>query len=143
MRLRFSRTADYGLRAVLEVARAADGQLVSRRELSRVTGAPLSVLAQPLAALVRAGVLVAQAGPRGGYRLARPARDVSVYDVVLAIDGDGRSRALRAARGGVQLGGRLPVPCRPRDGAGAVHGHAPRDEPAPADVTDGARLPAR
>ena len=90
MRLRFSRTADYGLRAALEVARAVDGRLVSRRELSRVTGAPLSVLAQPLAALVRADVLVAQAGPRGGYRLARPAGDVSVYDVVLAIDGEGR-----------------------------------------------------
>ena len=90
MRLRFSRTADYGLRAVLEVARAVDGRLVPRRKLSTVTGAPLSVLAQPLAALVRADVLVAQAGPRGGYRLARPARDVSVYDVVLAIDGEGR-----------------------------------------------------
>jgi Rrf2 family protein len=89
MRLRFSRTADYGLRATLEVARAAEGRLVSRRELSQVTNAPLSVLAQPLAALVRAEVLVARAGPRGGYRLARPAREVSVYDVVLAIDGAG------------------------------------------------------
>jgi Rrf2 family protein len=89
MRLRFSRTADYGLRATLEVARAAEGRLVSRRELSQVTNAPLSVLAQPLAALVRAEVLLARAGPRGGYRLARPAREVSVYDVVLAIDGAG------------------------------------------------------
>ena len=90
MRLRFSRTADYGLRAMLEVARAPKGMLVSRRELSRATGAPLSVLAQPLAALVRADILRAQAGPRGGYRLARPAGDVSVFDVVVAIDGEGR-----------------------------------------------------
>jgi Rrf2 family protein len=90
MRLRFSRTADYGLRAVLEVARATDGRLVSRRELSRATGAPHSVLAQPLAALVRADILRAQAGPRGGYRLAHAAGDVSVYDVVLAIDGEDR-----------------------------------------------------
>jgi Rrf2 family protein len=90
MRLRFSRTADYGLRAALEVARTADGRLVSRRELSHVTNAPLSVLAQPLAALVRADVLVARAGPRGGYRLARPAREVSVYDIVSAIDGEDR-----------------------------------------------------
>lgn len=90
MRLRFSRTADYGLRAALEVARAPEGTLVRRRDLSRVTGAPLSVLAQPLAALVRADVLVAQAGPRGGYRLARPAGDISVFEVVDAIDGDGR-----------------------------------------------------
>lgn len=90
MRLRFSRTADYGLRAALEVARAPEETLVRRRDLSRVTGAPLSVLAQPLAALVRADVLVAQAGPRGGYRLARPAGEISVFEVVDAIDGDGR-----------------------------------------------------
>ena len=90
MRLRFSRTADYGLRAVLEVARATEGRLVSRRALSQATHAPLSVLAQPLAALVRAGVLVGRAGPHGGYRLARPAGDVSVYEVVVAIDGESR-----------------------------------------------------
>lgn len=79
--------ADYGLRAALEVARAAEGELVTRRAIARVTDAPASVLAQSLAALVRARVLIAHAGPRGGYRLARPARDVSVYDVVLAIEG--------------------------------------------------------
>jgi Rrf2 family protein len=90
MRLRFSRTADYGLRAALEVARANDGRRVSRRELSQATGAPFSVLAEPLAALVRADVLVAQAGPRGGYRLAKPAPEISVLDVVDAIDGNGR-----------------------------------------------------
>ena len=89
MRLRFSRTADYGLRAALEVARAGGDRRVSRRELSGVTGAPFSVLAEPLAALVRAEILVAQAGPRGGYRLARPAAEISVLDVVDAIDGEG------------------------------------------------------
>jgi Rrf2 family protein len=86
MRLRFSRTADYGLRAALEVARARDGVLVTRQTLADATGAPSSVLAQALAALVRAGLLDAQAGPRGGYRLARPADAVSIHDVVVAID---------------------------------------------------------
>ena len=86
MRLRFSRTADYGLRAALEVARAPDGELVTRHAIAHATGAPASVLAQSLAGLVRAGLLVAQAGPGGGYRLARPAADVSIHDVVVAID---------------------------------------------------------
>lgn len=86
MRLRFSRTADYGLRAALEVARAPAGDLVTRRALADATDAPPSVLAQSLAALVRAGLLAAQAGPRGGYRLARPAAEVSIHDVVVAID---------------------------------------------------------
>ena len=86
MRLRFSRIADYGLRAALEVARVPAGELVTRRAVAAATDAPSSVLAQALAALVRAGLLVAHAGPHGGYRLARPAADVSVYDVVVAID---------------------------------------------------------
>jgi Rrf2 family protein len=86
MRLRFSRTADYGLRAALEVARARDDDLVTRHALAEATDAPPSVLAQALAALVRAGLLDAQAGPRGGYRLARQADDLSIHDVLTAID---------------------------------------------------------
>lgn len=86
MRLRFSRTADYGLRAALEVARARDGGLVTRHAIAAATNAPPSVLAQALAALVRAGLLEAQAGPRGGYRLALPAEGVTIHDVVTAID---------------------------------------------------------
>lgn len=88
MRLRFSRTADYGLRAALEVARASEGQFVTRHAIARATDAPASVLAQSLAGLVRAGLLVAQAGPHGGYRLARAAGTVSIHDVVVAIDGE-------------------------------------------------------
>jgi Rrf2 family protein len=87
MRLRFSRTADYGLRAALEIAGSSDGELVPRHVIARVTDAPASVLAQALAPLVRAGVLAARAGPRGGYRLARPADQLSIYDIVVAIDG--------------------------------------------------------
>lgn len=141
MRLRFSRTADYGLRAVLEIARAVDGRLVSRRELSRVTAAPLSVLAQPLAALVRADVLVAQAGPRGGYRLARPASDVTVYDVVLAIEGEGRTERCVLHEGVCSWEGACPFH--------AVLATAQERftdtlrETSLADVLEGTRLPTR
>jgi Rrf2 family iron-sulfur cluster assembly transcriptional regulator len=86
MRLRFSRTTDYGLRAALEVARAPRGTLVTRHAIAGATDAPASVLAQSLAGLVRAGILDGQAGPRGGYSLARPADDVTIYDVIAAID---------------------------------------------------------
>jgi Rrf2 family iron-sulfur cluster assembly transcriptional regulator len=88
MRLRFSRTADYGLRAALEIARAPAGVLVTRHTVAGVTDAPASVLAQALALLVRGGLLVARAGPRGGYGLARPADELSIYDVVAAIDAE-------------------------------------------------------
>ena len=90
MRLRFSRTTDYGLRAALEVARVADGQLVTRHAIARATDAPASVIAQPLAGLVRAGLLTGHTGPHGGYRLSRRACDISIYDVVLAVQGEKR-----------------------------------------------------
>jgi Rrf2 family protein len=88
MRLRFSRTADYGLRAALEIARAPEGALVTRHAVARATNAPASVLAQALAPLVRAGLLIARAGPRGGYRLSRPADELSIYEIVVAIDSE-------------------------------------------------------
>src|SRR6478735_6266339 len=49
---------------------------------------PAAYLAKHLQALSRAGILVSGHGPRGGYRLARPAREITVLDVVEAIDGD-------------------------------------------------------
>lgn len=91
-RLRFSRTADYGLRAALEVARVPGDGLVTRRAIAAATDAPTSVLAQALAALVRGGLLSAHAGPRGGYRLARPATDITIHDVVTAIDTEEREQ---------------------------------------------------
>jgi Rrf2 family protein len=78
----FSRRADYAIRAAVALA-AADGSM-KRRELAEATGAPDSVLAQALADLARAGVVAARAGPAGGYRLARPANEVSLLDVVRA-----------------------------------------------------------
>ena len=64
------------------------GELATRHAVARATDAPASVLAQALAALVRAHVLVARAGRHGGYRLSRPAAELSIYDIVSAIDTD-------------------------------------------------------
>src|SRR5207244_197163 len=57
--------------------------------LAEFHGVPVAYLAKHLQAMSRAGILVAGPGPRGGYRLARPPADVSVLDVVEAIDGEG------------------------------------------------------
>lgn len=62
------------------------GRLVTRKAIAASVDAPASVLAQALALLVRARLLVARAGPQGGYRLARPAGEVSIYHIVVAID---------------------------------------------------------
>jgi Rrf2 family iron-sulfur cluster assembly transcriptional regulator len=86
MRLRFSRTADYGLRAALAIGTAPPGERVKRQSIARATNAPASVLAQALASMTRAGLLSARSGRNGGYRLARPASEVTIHDIVVAID---------------------------------------------------------
>src|SRR6478672_12931634 len=65
----------------------SDAALPAAR-LAEYHGVPSAYLAKHLQALARAGVLETVKGPRGGYRLARPPADVSVLDVVEAIDGE-------------------------------------------------------
>ena len=60
---------------------------MSTTQLAEHFGIPAPYLAKQLAHLVRHGVLTATTGPRGGFRLARAAADISVLDVVEAIDG--------------------------------------------------------
>jgi Rrf2 family protein len=56
--------------------------------LAEYHGVPAAYLAKHLQALSRAGILESVQGPRGGYRLARPASAITLLDVVEAIDGD-------------------------------------------------------
>src|SRR5262249_22764201 len=56
--------------------------------LAESQGVSEPYLAKHLQALSRAGVVESVSGPRGGYRLARPADDITVLDVVEAVDGD-------------------------------------------------------
>ena len=71
------------LLAVLPPARA-----LPAAKLAEYHGVPAAYLAKHLQALSRAGILESVQGPRGGYRLARPAPTITVLDVVEAIDGD-------------------------------------------------------
>src|SRR4029078_7819131 len=57
-------------------------------KLAEYHGVPAPYLAKPLQARSRARILESVQGPRGGYRLARPAAAITVLDVVEAIDGD-------------------------------------------------------
>jgi len=64
----------------------ADAALPAAR-LAEYHGVPSAYMAKHLQALARAGVLETVKGPRGGYRLARPPAEITVLDVVEAIDG--------------------------------------------------------
>jgi len=67
----------------------APGLTLSGRRLAEFHGVPEAYLAKHLQSLSRAGIVESLPGARGGYRLARAPRDISVLDVVEAIDGRG------------------------------------------------------
>ncbi|MBB3045170.1 Rrf2 family transcriptional regulator [Nocardioides sp. LMS-CY] len=85
--MRVSAKSDYALRALIEMASRVDGRAVSAEELGRLQEIPHGFLQAILADLRRAGVVMSQRGQSGGWRMGRPAADVSVADVIRAVDG--------------------------------------------------------
>jgi Rrf2 family protein len=85
--VRLSEGVEWGVHCLVLVAiLPADAALPAGR-LAEYHGVPTAYLAKHLQSLSRAGLLDAVPGPRGGYRLARPAPEISVLDVVEALDG--------------------------------------------------------
>jgi Rrf2 family protein len=85
--MRVTAKSDYALRALIEIARRGDRRPVSAEEIGRLQDIPHGFLQAILADLRRAGVLVAQRGQSGGWRMARDAEEVTVADVIRAVDG--------------------------------------------------------
>jgi Rrf2 family protein len=85
--MRVSAKSDYALRALIEIAVRQDGKPVSAEELGRSQDIPHGFLQAILADLRRAGIVMSQRGQSGGWRMARDASEVSVADVIRAVDG--------------------------------------------------------
>lgn len=85
--MRVSAKSDYALRALIEIALRDDGTPVSAEELGRLQDIPRGFLQGILADLRRAGLVASQRGQSGGWRLAQDAAEVSVADVIRAVDG--------------------------------------------------------
>ncbi|MGH3350161.1 MAG: RrF2 family transcriptional regulator [Nocardioides sp.] len=85
--MRVSAKSDYALRALIEMSAREDGKAVSAEELGRAQEIPHGFLQAILADLRKAGVVISQRGQSGGWRLARKSTDVSVADVIRAVDG--------------------------------------------------------
>lgn len=85
--MRVTAKSDYALRALIEIARRDDGAPVSAEELGRLQDIPHGFLQAILADLRRADVVMSQRGQSGGWRLNKDAAEVSVADVIRAVDG--------------------------------------------------------
>jgi Rrf2 family protein len=86
--MRLSEGVEWSLHCAVLLAVMPPETALPTGRLAEFHGVPVPYLAKHLQAMSRAGILVAGTGPRGGYRLARPPADVSVLDVVEAIDGE-------------------------------------------------------
>jgi Rrf2 family protein len=84
--VRISAKADYALRAAAELA-AAGGGPVKGDALATAQGIPPKFLENILSDLRQSGLIRSQRGSEGGYWLARPAEEISVADVMRAVDG--------------------------------------------------------
>jgi Rrf2 family protein len=85
--MRVTAKSDYALRALIEIARRGDEGPVSAEEIGRLQEIPHGFLQAILADLRRAGILVAQRGQSGGWRMNRDPDEVTVADVIRAVDG--------------------------------------------------------
>jgi Rrf2 family protein len=85
--LRLSKKADYALIAMKHLAVRGERSSSSAREIAELYDIPIELMAKVLQRLVRGGLLASQQGTRGGYQLGRMASQISVADVIQAIDG--------------------------------------------------------
>ena len=84
--LRLSRKTLLALEAVIDIAFNARPEPVQAKEITARQGVPQRYLEQVMQQLVRAGILKGVRGPRGGYRLAKERRRISVGDIVRAAE---------------------------------------------------------
>ena len=85
--LRLSKKADYALIAMKHLALRGDRGSSSAREIAEQYDIPIELMAKVLQRLVRRGLLASHQGTRGGYELARRPMQISVADVIQAIEG--------------------------------------------------------
>ncbi len=110
MRLELTRRGDYAVRAMLALSDPAVEPWLSANRISGAMSIPERFLPRVLRDLARGGLVEARTGRTGGYRLARPAAEITLFDVIAAVEPEDEDRRC-VLRG---------IPCSP-DGRCAVH----------------------
>ena len=85
--MRLSHLADYAVVLMTAAARRPAGERLSATELSADTGVPLPTTQKLMGSLASAGLLTSARGAGGGFALARPATEISLADIVEAVEG--------------------------------------------------------
>jgi FeS assembly SUF system regulator len=85
--IRLARLTDYGIMLLTLMARDPKGPLRSARDIAARSRLPAPTVSKLLKALAQNGVLEAARGVRGGFRLAKDPEDVTVADIIAALEG--------------------------------------------------------
>jgi Rrf2 family protein len=93
--MRISAKADYAVRAAVELAAAPDDRPVKAERIATAQGIPLNFLENILGELRHSGIVRSHRGAEGGFRLAKPANQVTIADIIRAVEGP-----LASVRGG-------------------------------------------
>lgn len=85
--IRLSRITDYGIVLMVRLAQNPDDEARNARNLAAEADLPAPVVSKVLKTLAREGLLSSQRGSKGGYTLARSAEDISVPEMITALEG--------------------------------------------------------
>ena len=90
--MKISRSTGYALLAVGYIAKNRSQKIILSHTIAKEYSIPLEYLLKILQQLVKANVLLSKRGPRGGFSLARPAKKITLLQVIEAVDGPMISR---------------------------------------------------
>jgi len=107
--MQITRQADYALRAMLYLARTDPNLRASTSQIADIQQIPPSFLAKIISQLSIAGLIHTSRGARGGVSLARPTEEISLLDVVEAIDGPILLNECTHSKDGCPFGEECPI----------------------------------
>jgi Rrf2 family protein len=86
--MKLTRASDYAIRGVIYMAMQPAGSIVVIPEVAREMDVPVGFLARIFQSLSRIGIVISHRGKKGGYSLARKPEEITLCDVIEAVEGD-------------------------------------------------------
>lgn len=85
--MRITRACDYTLRALMHMGKFPEDSVFMRSDLAKIISVPNSFLGKILQNLAKSGILISERGKKGGFRLGRSPKEISIYEIFVAVDG--------------------------------------------------------
>ena len=114
--MKLTRGGEYGIRGVLYLAQHEEGKVSMLSAIAKAQDVPPRFLAKIFQALAKAGVVRSHRGAKGGFSLARAASEVTIKDVIEAVEGPIHLNVCLVAPG--ECNRESPVPCARGVGGG-------------------------